>query len=266
MAAREMSPDLWIQAVDPDPDVLTLALQAEVADKVSRELPDSFEENHLILIATHLSTGLEMLRALAPHVQGRDILVSDTGSCKRAICDLGQTLLPNQFIGGHPMAGKEFSGIRQATSLLVAGKVFFLCPPSGFPEPSLQKLRSFLETLRAVPRSIDPAVHDRYMAYMSHLPQLYSILLTNLIHEHEPGRMLACHGGGIDDQLRLAASPYPMWRDIFIQNQDNLRTVLRELTELLKEADQDLDQPAMADWFARSNLLHREFQEIRNAR
>ncbi len=265
MAAREMCPDLWIQAVDPDSKTLTYAISSEVVDKVSLTLPESFEENHLVVLATHLSDSLEILKDLAPRVAGKDILVSDVGSCKRAICALGETLLPRQFVGGHPMAGKEFSGVRQATSLLFAGKTFFVCPPADFPEETLSRLEEALRAFRMVPRRIDPETHDRYMAYMSHLPQLYSIVLTNLIHAHEPARMLPLHGGGIDDQLRLAASPYPMWRDVFIQNQDNLRMVLRELTGLLQQADGDLDTDAMVSWFERSNFLHQEFQEYKQS-
>lgn len=268
MAAREVFPEIWIQGVDTNPDALTYAIQSDIVDKVSRTVPEFFAENHLIVLATHLSSNLDILEALSkivpPNTESAEpILITDIGSCKRAIHDLGKTLLPQQFIGGHPMAGKEFSGIQQAASLLFAGKSYLLCPHEETPPHLLHRLEAFVKGIGAVPRSVDPATHDRYMAYVSHLPQLYSILLTNLLYKHEPGRLLSYHGGGIDDQLRLAASPYSMWKDIFSQNSDNLKNVLEELGGMMGDAKDILDTPALEEWFSRSNYLHQEFQEMR---
>lgn len=264
MAARAVYPELWIQGVDPQEEVLAYALKNRIVDRVSLTLPQVWEPDHLIIIATHLSTGLAVLKDLAPLVSSDpSILVSDVGSCKRPIADLGASLLPQQFIGGHPMAGKEFSGIEAATSLLFSGKAYLLCPSAASPEVLLQQLEAFVQGFGATPRRLDSATHDRYMAYVSHLPQLYSILLTNLLYQHEPARLLSYHGGGIDDQLRLAASPYAMWGDIFNYNSDNLRHVLQELTSLMGQADQALDHSTMASWFERSNQLHQIFQSLK---
>lgn len=266
MAARAVYPELWIQGVDSDAEALTYAIQSNVVDKVSRTVPEYFEEDHLIVIATHLKGSLEVLESLAQVINAQspqNVVVSDVGSCKRQICTLGEKCLPRTFIGAHPMAGKEFSGIDQATSLLFANKAFLICPPPQVDETALNNLEAFIHGLYALPKRIDPETHDRYMAYVSHLPQLYSILLTNMLFHHEPAKLLAYHGGGIDDQLRLAASPFSMWGDVFSQNSDNLKAVLGELVQLIEAAQGQLDTPEMEEWFMRSNYVHRAFHELK---
>jgi prephenate dehydrogenase len=100
---------------------------------------------------------------------------------------------------------------------------------------------------------------------VSHFPQLYSILLTNVIARHEPGRLLSYHGGGIDDQLRLAASSYAMWGPIFSENADNLRGVMDEMLGQLQAMRDALDTPeAMQGWFNTSNTIHKAFHQLKH--
>ena len=267
MAAKNAFPPLHIRVVDPDEETLQYALRHGIADDVSRTLPASWEENHLVVLATHLRAAQQLLNDLAQTLApgDADITVTDVGSCKRRIFQTGKACLPGRFIAGHPMAGREFSGIGNATALLFAGKSWLLCPDEAtVDQVRLERLKAFLQGFRAIPRTLDPASHDEYMAYVSHLPQLYSILLTNLLDGHQPGRLLSYHGGGIDDQLRLAASPYAMWGEVFAENADNLRAVLSELGGLMAQAAPLLDQPdGLARWFERSNRLHRDFNALK---
>ncbi len=271
MAARERFPGWHIQGVDPNAETLQYALKHQIIDQASLTLPDAFEEEQLIIIAPHLTASLETLRALAPNVRGKRIVVTDIGSCKRDITALGQELLPTQFIAGHPMAGKEFSGIENATALLFAGKSYLFCPHDKTDPDTLEQLKHFAQSLGGIPRLIDAERHDRYMAYVSHLPQLYAILLTNLLYRHEPGHLLAYHGGGLDDQLRLAASPYAMWSDVFARNADNLTQVLTELRNMIDEVlpllkPQENASATLEPWFERSNEIQRQFHAIRLSR
>ncbi|MBY0450276.1 MAG: prephenate dehydrogenase/arogenate dehydrogenase family protein [Cyanobacteria bacterium] len=280
MAARSVYPDLWIQAIDPSSQTLQYVLHHEIINEASLTLPDSFADDHLIVLATHLNQSLDILAQVAHRVENKPIVVTDIGSCKRAICSRGETLLPHQFIGGHPLAGKEKSGIEYASALLFTGKPYVLCPSASVFSGHLQanqhyeQLKLFLNGLGVHLKTLDPDSHDRYMAYMSHFPQLYAILLTNLLYQHEPGRMLGFHGGGIDDQMRLSASPYPMWRDVFEQNHDYITQVLREFQTLTAESLQALgavdpagalkqDKAKMNLWFDRAHRIHQEFYQTR---
>lgn len=284
MAVRERLPDWQIVGVDPHADTLQYALKHRIIDQASLSLPTDWDTPQLVVLSAHLNSNLDTLERLAPQVQGKSVLVTDIGSCKRAISALGQRLLPEQFIPGHPMAGKEHSGIEHAASLLFAGKSYLFCPHNQTPSEPLEQLQGFVRTLGAIPKLIDADQHDRYMAYVSHLPQLYAILLTNLLYRNQPGHLLAYHGGGIDDQLRLAASPYTMWREIFNHNADHLRDVLGQLRGLIDEILPQLDAapstmpgsdatpaapsmdtlpPDLGDWFARANQVHQQFHLLR---
>ncbi|HEY9685767.1 MAG TPA: prephenate dehydrogenase/arogenate dehydrogenase family protein [Coleofasciculaceae cyanobacterium] len=281
MAARERFPGLHIQGVDPSAETLQFALKHQIIDKAGLNLSDveaSLQngESHLVILAAHLPQNLEILQKLAPVAlkapKDQSLLVTDIGSCKRQICDRGRELLPTRFIAGHPMAGREHSGIEAATALLFTGKAYLLCPHEETDSEELERLKTFIQGLGANPRLIDAERHDRYMAYVSHLPQLYSILLTNLLYRHEPGHLLAYHGGGLDDQLRLAASPYPMWGPIFDFNRDNMAQVLTELRDIIDEVipllsgEPGENGETLQNWFARSNQIYQQFQALRATR
>jgi prephenate dehydrogenase len=264
MAARERFPELHIQGIDPKAETLQYALKHKVIDQAALTLPTQFEADQLIVIACHLSPSLSILQELAACVNAPNILITDIGSCKAEITAMGQTLLPTQFIAGHPMAGKEFSGIEHATPLLFAGKPYLLCPHSATAPQQLQMLQDFVKQIGGLPKLIDAEKHDRYMAYVSHLPQLYSILLTNVLYRNEPGHLMAYHGAGLDDQLRLAASPHSMWGDVLLHNSDNLIQALSELRDVIDEAIPLLNQSgALEPWFTRANDIHRQFQNMR---
>lgn len=262
MAAKERFPHWQVTGVDPKAESLQYALKHQVIDQASLTLPEMIEDNHLIVIACHVMPSLDVLRQLAPKVQGRNILVTDIGSCKHAIAALGQSLIPEHFIPGHPMAGKEFSGIRYATPLLFAGKPYLLCPHAQTDGQRLEALQNFIRAIGALPKLIDAEKHDRYMAYVSHLPQLYSVMLTQLLYKNEPGHLMGYHGAGLDDQLRLAASPYEMWGDILFQNAENLEAALLGFRDTIDEALpilRDKNSDELKAWFNRANEMHRQF-------
>ncbi len=279
MAAKESNPTLHTRAVDTNAETLQYLLKAQAVDDVSLTLPSQWEPNHLVIIATHLTASLDVLKQLTPLVENDPtIIVSDIGSCKRAIVALGQELLPNQFIGGHPLAGKEVSGVHHATSLLFTGKPYVLCPnEANLTADYAQRVASlthFIETTLRARVGMQPVeTHDRAMAFVSHLPQLYAVVLTQLLSHNRPGELLAFHGAGMDGHLRLAASPYEMWHDIVLQNADNLKEVIGQCKELLVQLEDQLhcihttptkDPTALlAQWFASANTIHQRFHQAK---
>jgi prephenate dehydrogenase len=269
MAARERFPDWRIQGVDPHAEALQYALKHGAVDEVSLTLPQAWESRdngQLVVLACHITPALSVLGQLAPLVKGKNILVTDIGSCKQEITSLGRELLPDQFIAGHPMAGKEFSGVQNATSLLFAGKSYLLCPHAETPAARLEQLSQFIKALGANPRLIDAEKHDRYMAYVSHLPQLYSVLLSNLLYRHDPSHLVGYHGAGLDDQIRLSASPHSMWGDVLLHNADNMTQVLTEMRDLINEILPQLSQSgALEPWFKHANEIHQQFHMKRSA-
>ena len=271
MAIRERYPNTTLIGVDAHETTVQTALKNRWINQAYLQLADvpiqSFNATgqHLVVLASHLSVNKALLTTLAPRVATLpNVLVMDLGSCKRDITALGQTLLPTQFIAGHPMAGKEKGGIANASALLFYGKRFLLTPPEALHgTDNLATVEQLLKAIGMNPVYMSAEEHDRTMAFMSHLPQLYAVLLTNLLARYEPGKLLGNHGGGIDDQLRIAASPYEMWGDIFTENADNMRLVLAELISMMQDLHQQLDTPALADWFAVSNQIHAAFHQLK---
>jgi len=260
---------LKITAVDRDEKTLQLALKMNLVNRVSREIPQHFTGKHLVILATHLYSNETLLKEIAARIESdSDVLVTDIGSVKQPITSLGHELLPDNFIGGHPMAGREKQGLEHATSLMFFKRRFLITPHEQFcNEKLLDRFIQFLSTIQMIPVTLTPAKHDLNMAYVSHLPQLYAVVLTNLLATHRPGELLQFQGGGIDDQLRLAASPAEMWAPVYEQNAANMRIVMDEMIGVLQTMRDGLDDVEhMSEWFKTSNTIHRAYEQIkRNA-
>jgi len=281
MAARAAFPQVTLTAVDPHAESLQQALKLKLinhayvnGDDWLASLPHSLPPAescvppaHWVVLATHLPLNQQWLQRLAPVVAGSHVMISDCGSCKREITAMGQALLPQQFLAAHPMAGRETQGLASATDLLFMGKRMLFTPYDAEAQaPLIVALSNIVKAMGMQPTCLDAETHDRTMAYVSHLPQLYAVALTNLLARHEPARLLRYHGGGIDDQLRLAGSPAQMWAPVYEQNADNMAEVLDELIAVLGELREALpDTQRMAEGFAVSNRLHHTFNRLKQA-
>lgn len=266
MRERFDAQTLAIHLIDPNENTLQSALKKGIASTAKPQLPESFTGDHLVILATHLDGNEALLQEVATRVRDENVLVTDIGSCKRDITALGSSLLPQQFVGGHPMAGREKAGFEHASPLLFYKKRFLLTPHPEFKRDDLlRRFQHFLEQIGMIPVLLDALEHDTAMAYVSHLPQLYAVVLTNLIAQHRPGHLLAFHGGGIDDQLRLAASPATMWGPIYQRNADNMQLVLDEMITLLQNMRENIGNPdAVQEWFSVSNQIHTAYQQLKS--
>jgi chorismate mutase len=159
-------------------------------------------------------------------------IVTDVGSTKKRIMAEAQNLLPAgvHFIGGHPMAGSEQSGVEAADPLLFSDRVYALCPYPDTPSEALLSLLDLVESLLALPITIDPEEHDRIMAIASHLPQLIAVALMNaaLAGDAEHAMLEKLAGRGFLDMTRLAASDYGIWEGILETNREAIRQAVEQ--------------------------------------
>ncbi len=222
LALRRRRPEWPIACLDLADRLPTLQ-EAAVAERVGTldDLPKVIPESSIVIVATPVQSILEMVCRIAPYLRPGAI-VSDVGSTKRQIMAEAHALLPpgTHFIGGHPMAGSERSGVEAADPLLFSDRVYVLCPYPDTPPEALLSLLDLVESLMARPITIDPEEHDRIMAVVSHLPQLIAVALMHAAHAedatHTMLEMLA--GRGFLDMTRLAASDYSMWEGILAAN------------------------------------------------
>jgi len=198
LALKQAFPHLRIAGVDK-PDVLKRAQQLKIIDVIGPELAD------LVILATPVG---EILRLVA-QFDSKEILVTDVGSTKVAICNKAERFAA-PFIGGHPMAGLEHSGPDAAHADLFKGAPYFLCPVRSTPHGALAAMSEIAAAIGAVPREISPEAHDRLVAQISHLAQIVSTVLADHTSPHKD---LA--GPGLRSMTRLAGSPFHIWRDIF---------------------------------------------------
>ena len=193
--------------------------QIGTMDELSKYVPDS----SFVIVSTPVQSILDTIRLIRPFVRPNTV-VTDVGSTKRNIMSEAQSLMPPgaHFIGGHPMAGSERSGVEAAEPLLFSDRVYILCPYPDTPPGALLSLMDLVENLLAVPITLDPEEHDGIMALVSHLPQLLAVALmqTALAGDAEHAMLDKIAGRGFLEMTRLAASDYWIWKGILETNKE----------------------------------------------
>jgi prephenate dehydrogenase len=192
-------------------------------------LAEAAGEADLIFLAQPIGRILDTIRHLDPLVRA-DALITDAGSTKCQIADLAlQTVTRCQFVGGHPMAGKEKRGALAADADLFQGCTWVLTPedPADLETEKAADLIAWIRRIGGKPLSMNPEEHDGVVAFTSHLAQLASTGLASTVAEHlHPAERLAVAGPGLNDMTRLALSSYDLWRDILATNTDAIERAL----------------------------------------
>ena len=217
-------------------DVLARALNKRAIDKAATNLRTAVEKADLVFLAMPVSEILKALPLVAKYSRA-NALVSDVGSVKESIVRRAQRCFPKgNFIGGHPMAGIELSGVEAAHPLLFENAVYVLTPTHTKLTAEVKRLATFLEALGARVVLLDPRTHDEVASVVSHLPQLTAVALTNVAgRRHTSGRHhLNLAAGGFRDLTRIASSKPEIWNDILTQNKTaidkSLGLMIRELS------------------------------------
>jgi prephenate dehydrogenase len=180
----------------------------------------------LLFLSQPISGILATLRRLDPLVRA-DTLVTDAGSTKQAIVDEAKRSLRRcAFLGGHPMAGKELRGVAAADADLFRGRPWVFTSDLDHP------IRKWVASFGAREIILDPARHDRLVAWSSHLPQLASTALASVLGEQAP-EAAAVAGPGMLDSTRLAMSSFDLWRDILETNSTEVGLALDAYIEKL---------------------------------
>jgi prephenate dehydrogenase len=228
------------------------ALSLSVIDE-GVPLAEAAARADLIYLAQPIARILETIPALGPLLRP-GCLVTDAGSTKRRIVEEFSRSLPRgQFLGGHPMAGKETRGVAAAEEALFEGRTYVLTPvdEAQLETPAAREFRSWLDRIGAVTLVMDAGVHDRTVALTSHLPQLASTALAAMLAQRLEENLRRAAGPGLVDMTRLAMSPYDVWRDILETNSGPVGEALEAYVEALETLRSDLkDRFASAGDFA----------------
>ncbi len=218
LAIRSRFPSCIVTGVDR-PDVLRAARRRGAIERGVSTLARGVRDADLVILATPLPAILRLLSDVARHAPPHAI-VTDTGSVKAPVVARSRMLFPGgQFIGGHPMTGAEFSGVRAAHPLLFENAFCVLCPAPPARTAVLRRLSRFYAALGSRVVVLPAADHDRVVAALSHVPQLAAVALMGAASGQPAVRSrLRLGAGGFRDMTRIASSPFGMWKDILSQN------------------------------------------------
>ncbi|OGU47312.1 MAG: hypothetical protein A3H45_05640 [Ignavibacteria bacterium RIFCSPLOWO2_02_FULL_55_14] len=231
LAIRRAFPRTKVVGVD-NPAILRKARNAGALTE-SAKLPEAVRTADLVILAAPSRTILRQLSQVARSVKP-DSIVTDVSSVKSGIVRQAEKLFRRgQFIGGHPMAGSERSGVSAADPLLFENALYVLTPGRSVSRARLNALARFLKAIGARVVVLRADVHDRVAAVVSHLPQLTAVALMNVAGKRDrvAARHLAMAAGGFRDMTRIASSPFGMWRDILQDNRKEVRSAMRLMVD-----------------------------------
>jgi prephenate dehydrogenase len=177
-------------------------------------------------------------------------VVTDVGSTKQALVEAVDR---ESFIGGHPLAGAESTGVAFARADLFDGATWYLTPRERSPGVLYERLARFVAGLGAVPTAIAPADHDRLMAAVSHLPHVVANLLVAQAADALGGETLPATGPSFRDATRVAGANPALWAQIYRSNKGALGAQIDDLVARLREVRSLLDADAdLAGWQAQA--------------
>ena len=246
--------------------VLASAKERAIIDVGIEDPVQACAGSDVVVLATPVGQIIDLLEKLGPLLPP-NVLFTDVGSTKADIVTRARDIFggraSERFLAGHPMAGKERSGVDQADANLFDGGVWLITPVSSDQRisPSTPAARDFLQWIARIGARVlelDAERHDRICAWISHLPQMLSVALAATV-EAEFGsdpEMKAIGGRMLREMTRVAVSPYSMWRDIALTNTANIQKALLALEQRLGHVRENL----------RTRELEAEFDAARRFR
>jgi prephenate dehydrogenase len=246
------------------PGTLEKAQALGAIDAGYASLAEAVMEADVVYLSTPILMIIELMEKL-PAVIKPGALVTDAGSTKGIICERGEVLFPGRpgFIGGHPMAGKETTGVESADPDLFQGARYALTPYSRhhLDPPVAREFVGWLDRIGARVLILDADVHDEIVTWTSHLPQLVSTALAVAVMENvRVPEDLELSAGGLRDATRLAESSYRVWRDICLTNTENLDRALTAFVQVLEHLRDNLRSRDMERLFEQGNDLRQRLK------
>jgi len=226
---------------DLDPGVLDAARGLGIIDEARLQAGPWLAAADLVVLATPARSLVRLAREMAPFLRP-DCIVTDVGSAKaEVVASLTGEL---RFVGGHPMAGSERVGVLNADAALLENAVWVLTPTAATDPEALALVQRIVVALGAHAIEVDPELHDRLVATVSHVPYLAAVALTHLVAEAEERELLMLlAAGGFRDLTRVASGSPRMSRDMVVANRAAVRDAAARFGRALTALAERLDDP-----------------------
>jgi len=227
------------------------ALSSGAIERGETNLKDAVKQAEFVIIATPVLTVKEIFSEIAPHLLSA-CTVTDTASTKVQVMKWAEEILPPtvDFIGGHPMAGRETYGIQAAKAELFRRCTYCLTPSEKASPKLIDTVTGMVKKLGAIPFFIDAQEHDNLVAGISHLPMLLSAALVSLTTKNPSwSKMSKLAASGYHDLSRLASGNPEVNAHICLSNKeaianwiDKFSKELEKYRQLVAEGDKRLEQ------------------------
>jgi len=267
LAVRSAMPKCQIVGYGHRRPSLDRALEIGAVDRVEMDAAKSVAGSDLVILCTPVGNFEEMIRRIAPALS-KDAIVTDVGSTKRSVVRLAKDHLFKHvhFVASHPIAGSEKRGVEFSRADLFANQLCIITPDGKANSPAVKAVEKFWQSLGMRTTRLTPEDHDRLLADVSHLPHLLAAALVAI--QDAAGMELS--GKGFLDTTRIAGGDGALWRDILLDNADNLKAGLRRLQSQLSNVEKMLDAKSgddLRNWLnaaadRRRELLEKKLREL----
>lgn len=214
------------------------AVKLNIIDSFTFDISEAVKGADLIVLATPVGS-FEWLVKQMRHGLNKGAIITDAGSVKGRMVSRIERLLPRgtYFVAGHPIAGKEKTGVKAASQTLFEGTKCILTPTKKTDASALKKIKALWKAVGAEVVLMDPMLHDKVLGAVSHLPHAAAYSIVNTVAEikKDGNNFIAFSGGGFKDFTRIAASSPEMWRDIFLNNRENLVNMISRYQKNLEK-------------------------------
>ena len=227
------------------PEVLEKSVASGAVDR-----PSTLKEVRgadLVVLAAPISKVTDLVAELSP----TKALITDVASTKTAVVREAERR-ELRFVGGHPMAGSQLSGVENARADLFKGARYFLTPTDKTEPDAYREVSGFVRSLGAVPTAVDPEKHDLLMAALSHLPHLMAAALLKVASDISP-EALSFAGPSFRDLTRVGASNPSLWSDILAENAPALGEALGAFAGAMAQLGSEIkDREAIEERFSQA--------------
>ena len=230
---------------------------------------DAMRGSQVVVLATPVLAIVDLIERLGPVLPAKALL-TDVGSTKTVVVEQAMKVFGKsagkRFLAGHPMAGREMSGVDYADADLFQKAVWFLTPLPGqdlsglnLNEGLFAEFAGWIDAIGARIAMLPAEAHDRLCAWISHVPQMISTALAAALVEEfgDEAPLLAAGGRALQEMTRISASPYSMWRDIAISNKSNLEKALWKVEQRLAHIRENLATRGLAAEFEQAHALRK---------
>lgn len=237
---------------------MDMAMKLGAVDYATADIEKVVKDADIVFLSPPVLQIVPMVEKILPYLK-KGAILTDAGSTKQYIWQHLQKIMPADvyYIAGHPMTGREKSGVTAAKKDLFVGKAYVIVEDTGAPKEAHEKLMSVLKYTEANFTTLDIAKHDRCASVISHVPHVTAAALVTLLNRSgdDLESCIKLIGGGFKDTTRIASSNADMWADICMTNSTAIVNNLKMLQSIIGEvitACENQDRQAVYDYFTAS--------------